>query len=185
MGSRALRPTTKEAIVDAAIGALGHDRGASFDEIALRAGVGRATIYRHFPTREDLLTAITSQALDEMEAAVETAVGDAESAAETLLRMLEAIIPLGDRYHFLSMEPIEDDEMHQRYEEQNAWTTELVNELKAEGVVDENIPTGWVVVNIDAQIWLAWSEIASGHLAAAGAANLAYTTLLKGVGKNA
>ena len=31
---------------------------ASLDEVAKRAGVGPGTLYRHFPTREDLLDAI-------------------------------------------------------------------------------------------------------------------------------
>ncbi len=32
---------------------------ASLDGIAVRAGVGNATLYRNFPTRDDLLAAVT------------------------------------------------------------------------------------------------------------------------------
>lgn len=32
--------------------------GAPLDEIAKRAGVGNATLYRHYPTRDDLLAAV-------------------------------------------------------------------------------------------------------------------------------
>jgi AcrR family transcriptional regulator len=38
---------------------------ASLDGIALRAGVGNATLYRNFPARDDLLAAVTSAAIDE------------------------------------------------------------------------------------------------------------------------
>jgi AcrR family transcriptional regulator len=31
---------------------------ASLDEVAKEAGVGPGTLYRHFPTREDLLEAV-------------------------------------------------------------------------------------------------------------------------------
>ncbi len=42
----------------------GHD--AALDEIARRAGVGNATLYRHFPTRSDLLIAVYSQEVHDL-----------------------------------------------------------------------------------------------------------------------
>jgi AcrR family transcriptional regulator len=42
-----------------------HGPDAPLDEIARRAGVGNATLYRHFPTRRDLLVAVC---VDEVEA---------------------------------------------------------------------------------------------------------------------
>ncbi|WP_034594536.1 TetR/AcrR family transcriptional regulator [Hamadaea tsunoensis] len=39
---------------------------AALDEIARTAGVANATLYRHFPTRERLLTAVYAQSIDAM-----------------------------------------------------------------------------------------------------------------------
>jgi len=50
---------------------------ASLDGIAMRAGVGNATLYRNFPTREDLLAAV-------MEANIATALGEAETLSRSL-----------------------------------------------------------------------------------------------------
>jgi AcrR family transcriptional regulator len=47
---------------------------ASLDAIALRAGVGNATLYRNFPAREDLLAAV-------MEAGIDGARAEAEALA--------------------------------------------------------------------------------------------------------
>jgi AcrR family transcriptional regulator len=43
-----------------------HGSGASVPQIAARAGVGKATVYRSFPAKEDLLEAITRLSLDEL-----------------------------------------------------------------------------------------------------------------------
>jgi AcrR family transcriptional regulator len=43
-----------------------HGSGASIPQIAARARVGKATVYRSFPAKEDLLEAITRLSLDEL-----------------------------------------------------------------------------------------------------------------------
>ncbi len=60
----------RDAIVRAARALYGQ-RGddVPFDEIARVAGVGRATLYRHFPTREELHLAVLDRVVAEVEAA--------------------------------------------------------------------------------------------------------------------
>jgi AcrR family transcriptional regulator len=41
--------------------------GASLEEIARTAGVGIGTLYRHFPTRDDLVVAVFQDRVDELE----------------------------------------------------------------------------------------------------------------------
>jgi len=56
-----------ERVVAAAVQAFReHGSAASVPEIAARAGVGKATVYRSFPAKEDLLEAITRLSLDEL-----------------------------------------------------------------------------------------------------------------------
>src|SRR3954451_23823514 len=50
------------SITSAALEALASDPDVSMAEIARRAGVVRATIYMHFPTREALLDAVMEHA---------------------------------------------------------------------------------------------------------------------------
>ena len=56
-----------------------------------------------------------------------------------------------------------------------------MDDLKAEGAIAADLPRSWAVANIDAQVWLAWSEVAAGNLAPAHAADLALRTLLEGL----
>ncbi|MYB34208.1 MAG: helix-turn-helix transcriptional regulator, partial [Gammaproteobacteria bacterium] len=64
------RRPSRAAIIDAAVGVLARNPDASLATIAEAAGVGRATLYRHFPGRNDLIDAISRQAIEETDAAV-------------------------------------------------------------------------------------------------------------------
>ena len=48
----------RAAILEVAHDLLAESGAASMNEIAKRAGVGAGTLYRHFPTREDLILAV-------------------------------------------------------------------------------------------------------------------------------
>lgn len=63
---------------------------ASVDEIARRAGVGHATVYRRFPTKEDLVVGILEQGLTETVTAAE-----AHAAAEDPVEGLMGIMATG------------------------------------------------------------------------------------------
>jgi AcrR family transcriptional regulator len=61
-------------VIVAARGAFGErGLGASLDDIAKCAGVGSGTLYRHFPTRDDLVAAVFSERMAEQVAALEVA----------------------------------------------------------------------------------------------------------------
>ncbi|MFG2333383.1 TetR/AcrR family transcriptional regulator [Streptomyces sp. NPDC048604] len=78
--------------------------GASLNEIARRAGVGPGTLYRHFPNRQSLLTAVLKdrvQALCDEAARLRTA-GSADAAAsadDALARWLGAFLAHARAHH--------------------------------------------------------------------------------------
>jgi len=71
---RADAQRSRAALIDAARVVMGR-RGidAPLDEIASAAGVGNATLYRHFPTRRDLVAAVFAGQMARYGAAVERA----------------------------------------------------------------------------------------------------------------
>jgi TetR/AcrR family transcriptional regulator, mexCD-oprJ operon repressor len=77
----------------------------SMTEVAEAAGVARATVYRYYPTREQLLQALASTALD----AITGRLADAELAtagvAEGLGRVARAIVAVGTEYAALASHP--------------------------------------------------------------------------------
>src|SRR3954453_14145834 len=77
-----------EAIVNGALEALANDPDASMAEIARRAGVARATIYMHFPTRESLLDGVMEHAVEQVAQAMREADPARGEPREALERVL-------------------------------------------------------------------------------------------------
>src|SRR2546421_12463472 len=79
-----------QVILEAALEALASDPDASMAEIARRAGVVRATVYMHFPTREALLDAVMEHAVAEVDEATREADPTRGKPEEALARVLLA-----------------------------------------------------------------------------------------------
>ncbi len=58
---------TRRAILDAADDLLQRDPEVSHAEIARAAGVGRASVYRHFPERQDIVAALLGELVGRVE----------------------------------------------------------------------------------------------------------------------
>ncbi|MBS2534219.1 TetR/AcrR family transcriptional regulator [Catenulispora sp. NF23] len=66
MSPRADAAQNRERILAAARTALAASKEVRLSSIAREAGVGQGTLYRHFPTREDLLAAAYEREVDEL-----------------------------------------------------------------------------------------------------------------------
>jgi AcrR family transcriptional regulator len=67
---------------------------ASLDEVAKRAGVGPGTLYRHFPTRENLLDAMMKSWMEGVDEAAEKALATEGSPRDLLVAWLRAYVNL-------------------------------------------------------------------------------------------
>jgi len=106
---------TRGAILETAARLL-TEGDASMVEIAEAAGVGRATLYRHFPTRDALLAALAVQALDEIAQRVADAGLEQTSVIEGIERLARVFLTVADRYVVLVRERVrpEPDEAERR-----------------------------------------------------------------------
>lgn len=73
-----------------------HGPDVALDDVARRAGVGNATLYRHFPTREDLLAAAYAEEADALcrqgEALRDQALRDELPPGEALFAWLDGFV---------------------------------------------------------------------------------------------
>jgi AcrR family transcriptional regulator len=96
-GSRRDARRNRAALVEAARAAFAqHGVDTRLDEIARRAGVGTATLYRHFPNRGALVEAIFAERVDEFLTLARTALAEPD-AWTGFVGFLEATLELQSR----------------------------------------------------------------------------------------
>lgn len=177
-----VRPKTRDAIVEAAFAVFSERPNASLHDVATRAGVGRATLHRHFPSRADLIRALSLAASDELDRAVAAATASALSATEALSLALHAIVPLANRQWFLAQEWTDtDEEIAAAYKASRDELSETIDAAKAEGCFAKDVPTVWLVDAYENLVYAAWSLVRAGETTPKQAADLAWRTLTRGL----
>src|SRR3982751_3115121 len=106
-----LRDRVAAAILDAAASVLARPGGeqASMNDVALAAGLARATVYRYFPNRQALLDELARHAVREAGDRLADARLDDVSVEESLARAVRALVAVGDRLVILERERVRPD----------------------------------------------------------------------------
>src|SRR5690348_8897755 len=89
------------AILEAGTRLLSADPAASVADIAKAAGVGRVTLYGHFPSREALVDAVLDHAVEVADAVLADDSLDTAPAPEAMARLLRSSWEVLDRHRRL------------------------------------------------------------------------------------
>jgi AcrR family transcriptional regulator len=87
-----------DAIVDAARRTFSADPDASMQQVAVAAGLHRATVHRHFASRDELVDALRRRAFEESLAALRDARTEDGPAIDGLRRATLALVAVADRW---------------------------------------------------------------------------------------
>jgi AcrR family transcriptional regulator len=177
-----------QSILEAALEALASDPDASMAEIARRAGVVRATIYVHFPTRESLLDAVMERAVADVATAMTEAEPHRGEPKEALDRVLRATWKELDRFHNLlaiNTARLSVKELHRRHLPMTTQLWPLIERGQEKGMFRSDVPVSWHVAVIRAIVHTASAELRSGRLSDAEVEPVMLTTVFAAIGGRA
>lgn len=131
---------------------------ASLRDIARRAEVGLATLFRHFPTREALLEALLRANFDEMAARARD-LEASDSPADALVSWLHDFVAQASNYHGVvtaMITAIEDPEsaLHASCVAMRAAGTRLLERAQAQGVARTDVDGADVFALAGSLAWL-------------------------------
>lgn len=174
---------TKEKMLSLAMFILAKNPKASLNEIAEAAEVGRATLFRYFKSRNQLLHELVVEADDKLEKATRPIIEKKLSARDTLEEFIRVLVPLGASFHFLNSEQIssENSGIADLYRNQLLRLKELSQRLKSEGIVAPDIPLAWIAAVLDNLIYTAWITVSEGDIAPNDAPGLVLRSFLTGL----
>jgi AcrR family transcriptional regulator len=163
------------------------DPSASLDVVAQAAGVGRATLHRHFASRADLMRLAALDGIAALAAALEAADLPSRPPAEALDVLIDVLVPFGERLHFLLVtgDLMGDPEVAAAEASVDAPIRRVLDAAAAAGVVRGAGPSAWRFRVLEALLYAAWTGVAAGELARLDAPGLVRDAFRRGFGVDA
>lgn len=153
--------------------------GVSVAEVAEAAGIGRVTLYGHFPSRTDLAKALMERAFEETDAAwqgVDTG-GPADEALERVVReqwyLMERNMNLRDNV----VGDLSPQWLRERHDPILRRLEDLIGRGRDDGAFRTDLPLSWMLTALYSLVHAAADEITAGRLTAEQAPDVLVASL--------
>ena len=131
---------------------------ASLEDVARRAGVGIGTLYRHFPTRDDLVAALIEGEVHDLVALADDLLASPDPGV-ALRSWLTALIGHVTRYRGLASSLVDarcgEGRLSESCHRQEAAATALVERARDAGALRDDVAVADVLDLVSALAWLA------------------------------
>ncbi len=146
MGYGRLMTVDREQVLHTAAALLSRKSTSTMDEVAKAAGIGRATLHRHFAGREALVRALEDLGIREFEAALDGARLDEGTADDALRRLIAATEPSAGLLAFLVTENqlFEGEEINEGWSRLDARVSALFRRGQEEGDFRIDLTPAWL-----------------------------------------
>ncbi|KZK90501.1 Bacterial regulatory protein, tetR family [Pseudovibrio sp. Ad46] len=176
---------SRRALIEAGLAELPVNPMASLTEIAEIAGIGRATLYRHFASREALIEEVLKVSFEDIIHALTPMEKEGLRGKQAMMRAVELMLPLADRLRFLSSFWLDGERVlskDPRYALMEQETITSVEQAKEDGDIRKELPTRWVMNTYDVLLFSAWDMIVKEKADIGEVTALLMTTFFDGVG---
>jgi AcrR family transcriptional regulator len=180
---------SRDEILAAAQRHLNVDPRASMAVLASAAGVGRATLHRHFASREDLLHELGTRSLDRWEASLDAAdvagaaaSGDPERVLGCLRDLLARFLADSDDFGFALTDGYltSADDLLARSDRLLEREVTLYAAAQATGVLRDDVPPRWLGHAVYGLLVAAREAVRGGDVARRDLDTLVLSTFLAG-----
>ncbi|MDQ0380409.1 TetR/AcrR family transcriptional regulator [Amycolatopsis thermophila] len=166
-------------IVSAAREVLSRDPDASIDDVVKAAGVGRMTLYGHFPNRASLVEAALAEALrvgEEVLSAVDLE-GDARAALARLIEPSWSLVAESTKLLQAAEDVLPAARIRELHGDAATRMADLIRRGQRQGVFRTDLPLTWLVNVVHYVLNGAAEETRAGRLGAAEAPGVVIATV--------
>jgi AcrR family transcriptional regulator len=174
---------SQQAILKAGLELLNKNPEATISDIAAHAGVGRATLYRQYETRENLISAIAINCLETIDEVTAPIEKTAKTAMDAIRMLFELAMPLTQEFQFLiNLDQFieKDPKIAAINKKQKKEMISLVEYGKKKGEINKSLPTKWILNLIDGLFYIGWQQQKEEDSSPKEAAKLAFATFCNG-----
>jgi AcrR family transcriptional regulator len=182
-GSRGKRADARRnigVILDTALTCLVRDPDVSIGDIAKAAGVGRVTLYGHFPSRAELVDAVFAMTLERAERAlmaVDTT-GDPRDALTALIASSWRLVTEFRALLAAAERELPAERVRAHHDQPMHRVRTIIARGQRDGVFRDDLPTSWLVTVFYSVLHSAAGEITAGRLRDRDAVEVITATLL-------
>jgi len=173
-----------EALINAGLRLLNKNKETSLSEIAAEAGVGRATLYRLYKNKEELVKAIAMFCIQEYDKAIEPVDKKAKSYMHAFELLFQYSMPLTEQFQFLlSLDYFAPTipEVEAIFEKQSEEMLALIEAAKKEGSVDKALLSEWINNFIEGLFYASWIQQKEHGTSSEEAARMAFLCFRRAV----
>ena len=155
------------AILDAGLACFSRNADASVTDVARAAGVGRVTLYRHFPSREALVDAVLAHAISSADSALEAVAVDDGPAPEALARLIHSSWRIVDHHRSLlaaAQHDLPPARIRHLHDQAMARVEHLIGRGQNQGDFRTDLPRPWLVATFYSVLHGSAEEVDAGRL---------------------